>query len=457
MRILHFRAKKVHGYIPIEMTFNEDLSLIVGSNGAGKTTALLLMQAILCPNFKDLVSIPFESIWLSILYKKNVINISVTDKGDLLEVKVDNVEETLRIEKLDPEKVEYLNLSHKTNEDINDLFFKNIKTHNVVSFIKSLPSPIFMGLDRTNIKFDDNSEDILYDKRSTLFLNRKNYHKYKRQFRGSLGTSLVETEMLVQDSYRRLSYIEEHFNNKLKDEILLSAFDYIPFNNLININSYSEKRNLLLRKEEIKDAFSKAGYSSTRFIDKLNTFFGKLEELLLSIEQSDKEGISIEWLTNYAQIDKLSKILDIIDDNTLRVNKAFEPVNKFKAIVNTFLQDSRKVLDIDKVGHINITRPDKVTSSIDSLSSGERQLVVLFANIIFNKADKNAASIFIIDEPELSLHIRWQEMFIDKMLGASQNTQFILATHSPDIIGDHKNKCIKVDNSSRYDREKVVF
>jgi predicted ATP-binding protein involved in virulence len=45
------------------------------------------------------------------------------------------------------------------------------------------------------------------------------------------------------------------------------------------------------------------------------------------------------------------------------------------------------------------------------------------------------------------LHIKWQEKFIDTLLTASDNTQFILATHSPDIVGEHKSKGVKINQN----------
>jgi len=41
------------------MNLNNDLSILIGSNGSGKTSVLLLLQAIICTNFKDLFNIPF--------------------------------------------------------------------------------------------------------------------------------------------------------------------------------------------------------------------------------------------------------------------------------------------------------------------------------------------------------------------------------------------------------------
>ena len=50
------------------------------------------------------------------------------------------------------------------------------------------------------------------------------------------------------------------------------------------------------------------------------------------------------------------------------------------------------------------------------------------------------ATIARIDEPELSLHIAWQEFFIDALLDASPDTQFIIATHAPAILAKPERK-----------------
>ena len=64
-------------------------------------------------------------------------------------------------------------------------------------------------------------------------------------------------------------------------------------------------------------------------------------------------------------------------------------------------------------------------------------IVILFTYLAFSRGN-----VFVIDEPELSLHPRWQEEFLD---GVSEvmptGTQLIIATHSPAIVGKHVNYC----------------
>ena len=49
---------------------------------------------------------------------------------------------------------------------------------------------------------------------------------------------------------------------------------------------------------------------------------------------------------------------------------------------------------------------------------------------------------FMVDEPELSLHVAWQELFVDAVANANPGLQMILATHAPSIILDRIDKCV---------------
>ena len=50
----------------------------------------------------------------------------------------------------------------------------------------------------------------------------------------------------------------------------------------------------------------------------------------------------------------------------------------------------------------------------------------------------------MIDEPELSLHLYWQKIFVEKILDINKNVQLIFATHAPEIIGNNRNKAFKL-------------
>ncbi|NPE55988.1 AAA family ATPase [Dickeya dadantii] len=72
--------------------------------------------------------------------------------------------------------------------------------------------------------------------------------------------------------------------------------------------------------------------------------------------------------------------------------------------------------------------------SLKRASSGEQCLLVMMLGIAGHITDN---SIILIDEPEISLHPRWQEEFIlmiTRAFSSYKGCQFIIATHSPQII-----------------------
>jgi len=84
---------------------------------------------------------------------------------------------------------------------------------------------------------------------------------------------------------------------------------------------------------------------------------------------------------------------------------------------------------------------------INELSSGEKQL---FLRTLAIKMLEPENSIIMIDEPELSLHPKWQQKIIDVYKKIGKNNQIILATYSPHILGsvEKENIILLVKNKN---------
>ena len=65
------------------------------------------------------------------------------------------------------------------------------------------------------------------------------------------------------------------------------------------------------------------------------------------------------------------------------------------------------------------------------LSSGEKQMLVILLTVL---VEDNQNYVLFMDEPEVSLHIDWQQRLIDLILELNPNVQIILTTHSPAVI-----------------------
>lgn len=74
----------------------------------------------------------------------------------------------------------------------------------------------------------------------------------------------------------------------------------------------------------------------------------------------------------------------------------------------------------------------------DMLSEGERSLLVLTLTIARRLSllpDPSVGAVVVIDEIELHLHPKWQREILPALLGAFPTCQFIVTTHSPQVIG----------------------
>lgn len=80
---------------------------------------------------------------------------------------------------------------------------------------------------------------------------------------------------------------------------------------------------------------------------------------------------------------------------------------------------------------------------VERLSSGEQQQLYLAAALLFREQGQ---AFIMIDEPELSLHVAWQERlpaFLESVAGLRGHS-FLLATHSPTVIGDRWDSAIRL-------------
>ena len=83
-----------------------------------------------------------------------------------------------------------------------------------------------------------------------------------------------------------------------------------------------------------------------------------------------------------------------------------------------------------KTDGLSVVNADGSELDLEMLSSGEQHELVILYELLFRIPDN---SLILIDEPELSLHVLWQEQFLKDLeeMAALSNFRVILATHSP--------------------------
>ena len=78
--------------------------------------------------------------------------------------------------------------------------------------------------------------------------------------------------------------------------------------------------------------------------------------------------------------------------------------------------------------------------------SGEKQLLIILGEALLQRS---APWVYIADEPELSLHVTWQESLVRNLKKVNPNAQIVFATHSPDIVSTYED-CV-------FDMEKILL
>jgi len=132
---------------------------------------------------------------------------------------------------------------------------------------------------------------------------------------------------------------------------------------------------------------------------------------------------------------------------------SIEPGTRMQRFTNAFNMmfeklTYSKVINQNNVKSIIFNKNNK-DIDIDSLSSGEKQIVYRGCFLLKDINALNGAFVFI-DEPEISLHPEWQKRILDYYKGiftdvnGHQTSQIFVVTHSPFIIHNDARKKDKV-------------
>lgn len=106
-----------------------------------------------------------------------------------------------------------------------------------------------------------------------------------------------------------------------------------------------------------------------------------------------------------------------------------KPKVKFQDLIDDLFRETRK--KINRKSNEILFEQDGETLTPYQLSSGEKQMLVILLTVLVQ--DNNHCTLFM-DEPEVSLHIEWQQRLISLIRELNPNVQIILTTHSPALI-----------------------
>ncbi|MFQ2578034.1 AAA family ATPase [Aeromonas caviae] len=163
------------------------------------------------------------------------------------------------------------------------------------------------------------------------------------------------------------------------------------------------------------------------------------------------------------QIDQLENRLKSQDQNALaNFGAAIEVVQRAINTLTTPLTGWRDLQYRASMGQqLVMEHPEHGYMPLAMLSDGLRNMVAMVSDIAFrciklnphlkNEAAHKTAGIVLIDEVDMFLHPAWQQQVLGALQQAFPLVQFIVTTHSPQVLTTIDNNCIRLLRQSEQD------
>lgn len=412
-RMLGIQFEKLFGRFDYDVIFNvEGLTILTGPNGYGKSTILKSIEAI----GKEFVGVMF---FMGLDFKKITINFENN--------------KNIIIEKVDGKLI------------INNISIEGEVFQNGLEDIMDR-RPYFTRIDE-NTWFDRRrgTRITLNDYIGDLYIKEMRNIEHDEDiniFSTELIELLKEMKQLVGDIYfiKEQRLIRENRVRRDEQEVV-NVIEELPkqFKELMSSvqQDYSTVANKLDSTYPNRLFDTEEGIAESDYKIKMREMASKFESLSKYDLSSMQEPVNFIFKEEHAKALKV-----YFDDFEVKYHVYEDFINKldlYTDIINHRL--SFKTMKISKEFGISVVDEKKKRLKLTQLSSGEKQEIVLFYDLIFG-TQKDV--LLLIDEPEISLHIVWQKKFMDDLLRIIDYKGFnvIVATHSPQIINNHWDRQI---------------
>ena len=190
----------------------------------------------------------------------------------------------------------------------------------------------------------------------------------------------------------------------------------------------------------------------TQLIQRLNTLTVRIAEFTRFGLIAPFPGERFMEVFNYASDEAKRPIATVLEPYVDGIEARLTALEELKEIVTTYVEITKSFLSKKEIAFtlregVMIRGVGKATLDPNWLSSGEKQLVLLLSNTILAR---DSAGIFLIDEPELSLNIKWQRRLVEALLRSAHgaNIQYVLASHSLELITQHRGNAVRLLSES---------
>ena len=407
----------------ISNVFNEDVNILIGGNGSGKTTFLRIVESLLNLDLASIEEIIFDEV--SIIVKGEEDNVIIVQR--LME---DMVTYVYRYTFSDGETIDI-----KTS-DVRMNYRSRLASRGIYQHLKEkldgLVHVSWLSINRISESTDRSDRRLMDSNRTDVDLKLAILMNQIISYRLQLETKVnVRTKKFNEDIVSLLLYSQ--------------SYDSLPtFEQIQKIKSYS-KEDIVT---ELHKVFSYFG-DPRLHTEEIKNHAEKITHVVEKLDNKDGHFTAEEMLS-LSLMSRTLAILSLSADYQAEKAKILEPITMYLEIVGQYLRDKRIELNAttsELIPHVRIGLKRERPLDVNALSSGEKQILILLTETLIQQSQPY---IFIADEPELSLHIEWQRNLINSIRSLNPNAQIIFATHAPEIAANHPKKLINMQNVTTY-------
>lgn len=443
MIIRKAKFKKLHGHMDLELSFKPGVNIVIGVNGSGKTSVLNAMSWVLSPAAVQdglpaaylLSNLKFDEIDIaySIPGQRKYQHVTAERSQETIIIKLPEIEEALEIPIIGSVDLRRLATDRAVHEpaDLITRMLEDQRDNLVLAHLSGLPGPLYLPLNR---RWTEERE--------------LRYPRGQGMRRSTAAGHLPISEVLsLADRVFREEQSETFASNEaLRRDIITSLFETgerLAYRRVWTSNEVKDNRSRViaaLGNLGLRDAV----HLSEKYFNRLDEFSVELggESFPKSFPNAPKSETWVSWLVEASpmmeRIERLLPLIEKYETDRLRITRRSRA---FLDAVNKFVRDNKKELQFSRVGDLSAKLPGGQHIDSRNLSSGEMQLLILFAFLCFEFEAEQEFPVFV-DEPELSLHVAWQNRYVNSIQEANPKAQFIVATHSPEIAAPAQDRII---------------
>jgi len=445
INLTRFEIRKLHGFLDLDITFDDNNLVLVGENGSGKTTILRLLYYFLSNQLHLLEKFSFDYLKLrygrkSIKLKHSDISQHISPGRRIISMFPIEVRERIRIEMANIDSYSE-RLSYLRDAGYRYRISPHLIRGHLYEYEKDIPS---------NIKNMEGKIDEFIDSFDAQLIYLPTYRRIEEEFHHLIR----DKELKESYKYRKRMHIDKENSQYIElVEFGMSDVDELIDNTLEYLKEFARKslENLTLGylSDIVEKKYKISELKPIQDADQYNIskVLQRIGERILSPEQKEHVKETVNKVKCGKKIVEHDKVVCYYFLKLLKFQAELEDkeksITEFGNVCNGYFEEKEKQFIYDSgtftfrcVQYDENTGEEKELK-LQNLSSGEKQIVSIFGRLYLSRKKRYY---LIIDEPELSLSVEWQKKLLTDIVDSKLCVGIVAATHSPFI---YENKLEK--------------